>query len=363
MTTTVDKFSQIVNKYGFFTPFKNEEELKEEIFDISWLIYSSDVKNYQDTINKIYVFEELIDKMIPFLKDDLDGCYLSGLVDCAKEVFNVSTVKEVLLLCAKYFKRYLDENNIIIIEDISDAISMLEEQEEYLVLPEVWLSPNCYKKICQFLKTFSFEPTKIKNRKAFKNCGEFSITQVKDVGIKLNGVSLSEVFDFYPTPVELVELVQDLAEVRSTDTILEPSAGTGNLITGYNTNNITCVELSPILAEVLINKGYNVNNMSFEDYAINNSVKFDRIIMNPPFGKRLDAKHIDLAFNMLKNDGILIAISSTGIKNATDKASKKYQDLYEKYGVFQEIYKGMFKNSGKGTSIDVMVTKLIKKVD
>ena len=67
--------------------------------------------------------------------------------------------------------------------------------------------------------------------------------------------------------------------------------------------------------------------------------------MNPPFGKRLDAKHIVKAFEEgLKEGGTLVAISSQAIFTATDKASKKFQEIVAKYS----------------TSISVVVTKFVK---
>ena len=56
-----------------------------------------------------------------------------------------------------------------------------------------------------------------------------------------------------------------------------------------------------------------------------------------------------------------MAIHSTSINTATDKHSKSFQELCNLYKVSSEVVSGKaFKDSGKGTSIDVCITKLIK---
>ena len=242
-------------------------------------------------------------------------------------------------------------------------MELLDINNNTLLLPEKWCSPKLYKQVGEFLKTFDCNRVKVKKRVGYKNNGEFTCEQIIHIGKKLNGVSLSEKFDFYPTPKELVERVQELAEIEdNTQTILEPSAGTGSLIDGLNKSNTTCVEINEVLATILEEKGYNVYNCAFEDF--DEDVKYDRIIMNPPFGKRMDAKHIVKAFNQyLKEGGILVAIHSSGIVSTTDKHSKEFQKLYSEYGVVQESYtNNEFKNSGKGTNINTTISKFRKNI-
>lgn len=351
--------NEIIKKHALYK-IETEKDLLTEIVDIAMMIVSSNgYETYKFYSDKILLLDDVIKDILPLLKDDIEYCFLGGLMDCAYEVYGVNTPEEVFKICKPYFNLHFEECGVEVVDTFADAISYLENIDNMLVLPEKWFSQGIYKALGEFLKTFGCERTKYKKRVAFKNNGEFLNEQIIEIGKKLNGVSLSTKFDFFPTPHELVEKVQNFAEIKDTDTILEPSAGTGSLLKGLSNKNIDCVEMSDILFEILKSKGYNVYNMDFADFTTDK--KYDKIIMNPPFGKRLDAKHIVKAFDFLKEGGLLVAIHSTGINTATDKSSKAFQELVKKYSINQEhVDSGMFKNSGKGTMVATTITVLLK---
>lgn len=351
---------QTFKKYGFHR-INTEEELRKEIVNMYYMITSCTSDLYGELGNKTITFDDLMKSTLKYLKGDLEeGMYFNELIECAKEVYNTDSIEEILLKCLDEINYCFEEWSTTVIYSVEQAFSLLEIIEDKLVLPQKWFSPNLYKQVTNFLKTFNCKNSTYMKRKAFVNQGEFTSEQILEVGKKLKGVSLSTKFDFFPTPKGLASLVRELAEISNTNTILEPSAGTGSLLEGLNKENIQCVELSNVLASILEVKGYKTTNTSFEEF--NSNTKYDRIIMNPPFGKRLDAKHILLAFNKyLKEGGILVAIHSTGILNATDKASKEFQELYKKYGTYQKVCDNEeFKNSAKGTNISTCITKFIK---
>lgn len=110
---------------------------------------------------------------------------------------------------------------------------------------------------------------------------------------------------------------------------------------------------------LLKNSGYDTKNIDFMEYQAKR--QFDKILMNPPFSKNMDAKHITHAFNMLKNGGVLVAVHTPTIKTAGNKACKDFQKIFNQYAVSSETFSGAFKNSGKGTNINVCITKFIKE--
>lgn len=352
----------IILKYKFCYVF-DEEQLKSEIVRRSLMVAESYQEYYNAIYKKILLDSDFIIILQKTLKDELtsDNTYIYNLVECAKEYYKCDEFN-VFLKCLDLFKQEITEEESIIINSISDGINLLEIIDNKLFLPEKWLSPTVYQKIGEFLKTFDFERKKIGKRIAYINNGEFTCQQVLDIGKKLNGISLSEKFDFFPTPKNIVSKVIELAEIKDNITILEPSAGKGDLIKNIKNCKITVVELNPILCEILKTQNYhNVFNQEFENFM--SDEKFDRIVMNPPFSNRLDAKHIFKAFNNhLKDDGILVAIHSTSIINATDKHSKKFQDLCNHFLIERiELNSGDFKDSGKGTNIKTIISKFRKK--
>lgn len=351
----------IILKYQFCYVF-NEQQLKSEIVRMSLLITESYQEYYNAIYKKILLDSDFIAILQKALKDDLesDNTYIYNLIECAKEYYQCDEFN-VFIQCLELFKTDIVDDESIIISSISDGIDLLEISENRLMLPEKWLSPTIYQKIGEFLKTFDFERRKIGKRIAYINNGEFNCQQVLDIGKKLNGISLSEKFDFYPTPKNIVDKILSISEIKPNMTILEPSAGKGDLIKQIVDCQITAIELNPILCEILKTyKNFNVINIKFEDFT--SEEKYDRIIMNPPFSNRLDAKHIFKAFNYhLKDNGILIAIHSSSIINANDKYSKNFQNLCENFLVKRiELNSGDFKDSGKGTNIKTFITKLQK---
>lgn len=103
--------------------------------------------------------------------------------------------------------------------------------------------------------------------------------------------------DFYPTPKELAEVMLENVDWDYVETVLEPSAGKGDLVDVINEESvkgcykgtyyprkekdIDCVEIDENLQHILRGKGYKVVH---DDFLTFNTFKhYDLIIMNPPF--------------------------------------------------------------------------------
>lgn len=108
---------------------------------------------------------------------------------------------------------------------------------------------------------------------------------------------------FYPTPPELVEKMLEIGQVKhEVETILEPSAGKGDMIQGYIDHfnadrnawnyhsyleiknvDVDCVEIDPDLQSVLRGKGFRVVHDDFLTFHTYKS--YDLVLMNPPFAQ------------------------------------------------------------------------------
>jgi len=124
---------------------------------------------------------------------------------------------------------------------------------------------------------------------------------------------------FYPTRGDIRKTAVDLAEINEGHTLLEPSAGFGDLLEPVQEGvNITAVEIHPVAAATLRAKGYETVQSDF--LAIKQSAlpQFDRVIMNPPFSGSRWKIHLLHALNFIKPGGKLVAILPLSASSIVD---------------------------------------------
>ena len=168
---------------------------------------------------------------------------------------------------------------------------------------------------------------------------------------------------FFPTPPPLANRVIDLAEVGDGMIILDPAAGTGDLLdplrerTYIKDQKLFTCEINYQLAEILGLKGYTVEANNMYDLPTNN--QFDRIIMNPPFENGQDVDMVTHCFNyLLDRDGILVAIMSKGVQSNQGRKFKEFRDMVSMFGDFYEVEDGAFKNAFNSTGVSTCIVKL-----
>lgn len=182
-----------------------------------------------------------------------------------------------------------------------------------------------------------------------------------------NGVEISDTYkwkestQFYPTPSKVAKRVVELADIKTGCSVLEPSAGTGNLLDQIN---VPCdiVAVEPLMenSDVLRRKGYNHCLSTFEDFYKHTTLHLDRIIMNPPFSEQRDVKHVLMAYRLLKEGGILVAIVSENALYYKTETSSNFRDFLKKHNaIIEPVAPQSFKESG--TTIDVVIVKIVKE--
>lgn len=163
---------------------------------------------------------------------------------------------------------------------------------------------------------------------------------------------------FFPTSDNLILMMLKEAQIRPGEVILEPSAGIGSIcdhIKEYHPNCIVdCVEINHSLVEILNLKKHNPYHGDIFDYNV--SIKYDKIIMNPPFENNQDIEHVMHCYeNYLKEGGRLIALTSIGAYKNTRTINNRFKQwLSTKPYSIQEIsnaFNGAFRN----TSVSVIL--------
>lgn len=166
-----------------------------------------------------------------------------------------------------------------------------------------------------------------------------------------------EKFGYFPTPDALARNVVALANIEEGMTVFEPSAGSGNLcdvIAEYTDKaNISCNELQEKNVKTLAAKGYQVTTGDF--MSLTPCGSYDVVVMNPPFEKQQDLKHVMHACNFIKPGGRLVAITSTSFTFRSDKRSAEFREFVEQYGSFHKNPEGSFKSSGTNVNTVTVV--------
>ena len=171
----------------------------------------------------------------------------------------------------------------------------------------------------------------------------------------------SKIDGFFPTPKNIVEKMLDEADIKKGETVLEPSAGKGNIAdeirTQYPDNALEVAEINDSLSELLKEKGHSVVG---DDFLATNK-KYDKIIMNPPFEKLQDIDHVKHAYDMLNPGGRLVAImSESPFFNSAKKAEAFRTWLEDVGGVSEKLPENSFKNSERSTGVNTRLVVIDK---
>ncbi len=173
------------------------------------------------------------------------------------------------------------------------------------------------------------------------------------------GVQVVTAPQLFPTPRELAKRVAMLADVQPGNRVLEPSAGTGALLGalggkmfGHNPEcgTVHAVEINRQLAGMLQSEFplTEVHCADFLEFVQDDFVKFDRIVMNPPFANAEDIKHIKHALTMLAPGGRLVAICSNGPRQRAELMH---------LGEWEDLPPGSFAASGTNVNAALLVVQ------
>lgn len=189
-------------------------------------------------------------------------------------------------------------------------------------------------------------------------------------------VNLKKDFQFFETPSDLADELVRLAEIRNTDTVLEPSAGRGAIIEAIRRSNEHCYidafELMPENVSILKSKCSNLTaNPSHLWFSVwqadfleqvdfeRNQNHYDRIIANPPFTKNQDIDHVMAMWKCLKPGGRIVSIMSKHWQQSNNKKETDFRlFIAETNAEVIEVGAGTFAESGtKIASLIVVIDK------
>jgi protein-L-isoaspartate O-methyltransferase len=181
------------------------------------------------------------------------------------------------------------------------------------------------------------------------------------------GVKVVSAPQLFPTPPELAKRmveaafengwgIQICAEMNERCRILEPSAGTGNIVRAIQEANQSLMADSCEVHAVEINStlAHGLEKLLGDDVVCadflqcnGNLGKFDRILMNPPFENGSDIKHIKHAAGFLNPGGRLVAICGNG--------PRQRAELMPLADTWEDLPEGSFKSQGTNVNTAMLV--------
>ena len=156
-------------------------------------------------------------------------------------------------------------------------------------------------------------------------------------------------FNFFPSPPPVVARLMELADVQPGMRVLEPSAGKGAIAYACAEAGavVGCYELMEANYAALAGDARlgSVRHMDFLAQAPEAS--YDLVVMNPPFAKQADIKHVLHALRFLKPGGLLVSVMAASVAFRDNKLTQDFRALIrEQGGDIEALPDGAFKSSG-----------------
>lgn len=165
--------------------------------------------------------------------------------------------------------------------------------------------------------------------------------------------------DFYPTPTEVIEQMCFQMQLKGA-TVLEPSAGSGNIVKYLNKQGATVLacEKEPELRKVLSGECTLIAN-DFLDVKAEDVSHISAIVMNPPFSA--DEAHILHAYDIAPEGCEIIALCNYATYENYDRYSRRKQlrNLINDYGEILEMG-DVFSEAERKTNVSVGMVRLFK---
>ena len=170
---------------------------------------------------------------------------------------------------------------------------------------------------------------------------------------------------FYPTPTEVAGRLLSAVDWRYVETVLEPSAGRGDLIEcAFKRNrnrfrnyhydddlkDVDCIEIDPNLRATLTGKGFRVVHDDFLTFATRK--RYDLILMNPPFSE--GDQHLLKALQLCENGGqVACILNAETIRNPFTNSRKVLVQQLKKHGASIRYVKNGFSKAARRTDVEI----------
>lgn len=166
--------------------------------------------------------------------------------------------------------------------------------------------------------------------------------------------NLKKEFQFFVTPVEIINRCLELVSIKAGDLILEPSAGNGAflyILKGQfsDTVKVEYCELMPQNCEAInkLNLGDNFRFIAPDFLTADiHEERYDIILANPPFNKNQDIIHLMRMYTLLKQGGTMVCITSISWLYGSQKLHTQFKNWLSLFDHMTEEQVRIFTNTG-----------------
>jgi hypothetical protein len=166
--------------------------------------------------------------------------------------------------------------------------------------------------------------------------------------------------DYYPTPEHVISYMLAPFDLNG-KVVLEPSAGSGNLVEGclqYGASEVLACEIDDNLRAILAAKQCKLIGTDFLDVQPEAISHVDFIIMNPPFSG--DEKHINYAFEIAPPGCQIVSLCNwETVRNEYSLARRQLGTLIRNYGHVENLGE-VFKGAERSTDVAIGLVTLRK---
>lgn len=167
-------------------------------------------------------------------------------------------------------------------------------------------------------------------------------------------VSSRQQFGYFPTPAAVVQQLIGHARIEPGMRVLEPSAGRGAIAFAAAGAGalVDCVEIQSDHAEVMRDAHHLDVTVIVADFLTTSPQPvYDRVVMNPPFARQDDIRHVLHAHRALRPGGLLVAVMSNGVTFRDTPLTREFRALLQAVGgELHPLPQGAFKESGTGVN-------------
>jgi 16S rRNA G1207 methylase RsmC len=181
------------------------------------------------------------------------------------------------------------------------------------------------------------------------------------LALRAGGVNAACATELFATPMALARRMAALANPQPGDRMLEPSAGSGNLLRALaeltpfasmkqRACEVVAVESNLAFRESLANEqlGQRVIGGDFLECTPEDLGRFDVILMNPPFANGSDIAHVLHAQRFLAPGARLVAICSDG---------PRQREQLSELGEYESLPEGSFASVGLEAATAMLVIR------